>query len=129
MTFFFIFFMMTSFVLLPVAWILGIIDKATKKADEVSSKNKTLDLILFTVAGPVILFLDIMADGFYFWENNFRTGLNKIVVQHEKSRITNRTLKEVTLVCKQFTESKIKSVSTQQLIKIFRVQFRVLKHL
>ena len=113
MTFFFVFFLSVSFILLPIAWIFGILDKAIKKKEEEQITNPYVDLLVFCFFGPVILLLDLFADAYYFWANNFRTGLNKIVVQHDKSSITNHTLKMVTLSCRHFADNKIKSTSTQ----------------
>jgi len=78
-------------------------------------------VVLFVVLGIPILILDIIKDSYYFWVNNFRADLNKIIIVQEKSTITNKTLREVSLVCKQFSENKIKAVTSNALIKIFRL--------
>jgi len=44
-----------------------------------------LELFMFVLFGIFILAITLVADCFYFWKNNFRTKLKKIVVETEKS--------------------------------------------
>jgi len=128
MLIFFIAFIATSVILLPLAWIIGTIDKISNQSHE-RMYTKIREIILFIFAGPFILVADIMADILYFWKYNFRSDLNRIVIAQEKSTIKNKTLREVSLRCFQFAESKIKAVTTTQLIRIFRHQFKVQAHI
>jgi hypothetical protein len=50
-------------------------------------------LIVFVFSGILVLILDTLVDSFYFWINNFRTNLKKIVVENEKNNITYESLK------------------------------------
>jgi len=65
-------FIVVSIVLIPIAWIMGIIDKLKHP-----SKDKVDNIVnmLFFLIGPVILFFDVIADLYYFWLNNFRLDL------------------------------------------------------
>ena len=69
---FFAFFIVVSIVLIPIAWIMGIIDKIKHP-----SKDKLDNLVnmMFFLIGPVILVFDVIADLYYFWMNNFRQDL------------------------------------------------------
>jgi len=86
-------------------------------------------VLLFCCFGLPILIIDLFLDMAYFWINNFRRDLNKIIIVQEKSTITNKTLREVCLVCQQFSENKIKSVTSSALIKLFRIKFKVIPNI
>jgi len=120
----FVLFVATSILLLPFAWFVGVSDKLASPV-EGNPKRRNWNIGLFIGIGPLILCMDMIGDIIYFWKNNFRSNLNKIIIVQEKSTITNRTLREIGMVCKQFSENKIKSVTSNALIKIFRLQFQV----
>mmetsp|Transcript_28237 Transcript_28237/g.42738 ORF Transcript_28237/g.42738 Transcript_28237/m.42738 type:complete len:104 (+) Transcript_28237:2925-3236(+) len=84
---------------------------------------------MFAVLGIPILILDFLWDLWYFWANSFQQKLNKIIIVKEKSEITNKTLKEISIVAKQFIHHKIKSITLASMIKLFRLQFRVQSHI
>ena len=115
MSVFYLYFLASSLILIPPAWIFGTIRYA----------DSPVEMIIFAFCGPLILVLDVAMDSKEYWNYNFKTDLSKIVVDQPKSSITNRTIKEVTTVCQQFVDNKLKAVTTQQLIKIFRLHFEV----
>ena len=47
-----------------------------------------LGISFFIIFGFITLLLDLFTDCYYFWLNNFRTNLKKIVVESDKSNIT-----------------------------------------
>ena len=99
MLFTFFVFLAVSLALLPFAWIIGIIDK-TSNSEDTDKQKQTMNIIVFAVLGIPILMADMCVDAYYFWYNNFRNNLNKIIIIQEKSTITNKTLREISLVCK-----------------------------
>jgi len=94
----FVLFILVSILLIPIAWLVGIADKLSHSSEENNSK-RSLNILIFIFLGIPILILDLGADMYYFWMNNFRGNLNKIIIIQEKSTITNKTLREVSLVC------------------------------
>jgi hypothetical protein len=50
-------------------------------------------LAFFVFTGIFMLSLDVIADSYYFWVNNFRSDLKKIVVETEKNSITLESFK------------------------------------
>lgn len=126
----FSFFIIVSTVLIPFAWIAGIPDKIKSLGNNNSSiKQKLLNAGLFFFFGPLILFIDLMADMFYFWVYNFRTDLHKIIIEKEQSSITHRSLKEIMNICTKYSESKIKTTYTSQFIKSFRIKLKVVQNI
>jgi hypothetical protein len=67
---------------------------------------------LFLAFGPLVLFMDLMADMFYFWVYNFRIDLHKIIIEKEQSSVTHRSLKEIMNICTKYSENKIKTTYT-----------------
>jgi hypothetical protein len=64
-----------SIALIPLAWIIGIVDKMVSLAWQPNLHSKIMNNYSFIVLGPVILMFDVIADMYYFWINNFRTNL------------------------------------------------------
>ena len=91
--------------------------------------EKILNFGLFVPFGIPILIFDTIADLVYFWKNNFRTDLQKIIIQRENSTISHKSLREIMNICQQFSDMKIKSVNTGRLVKIFRKKFLVNQNL
>mmetsp|Transcript_12344 Transcript_12344/g.19178 ORF Transcript_12344/g.19178 Transcript_12344/m.19178 type:complete len:84 (-) Transcript_12344:1093-1344(-) len=67
-------FFIVSVVLIPVAWVVGVQDKMRSQSLETKEKLK------FMILGLFILLADFGADLYYFWLNNFRSDLNKIII-------------------------------------------------
>ena len=88
-----------------------------------------MNVYLFIPFGPVILLFDFFADLYYFWKNNFRTDLKKIIIEKEKTTVTHVSLKEFHQILANFQKAKIKSSFAAKYIEIFRRQFNVNKNL
>jgi len=65
-------FIVVSIVLIPLAWIIGTIDKIGTLSSLKSGDQKMMNFFIFIPFGPIILLMDVVADLYYFWENNFR---------------------------------------------------------
>ena len=68
-------FTVVSIVLLPIAWIVGCLDKFLSSDKKKSKSSAFLDKYTFYAFGMVILVLDVISDLYWFWKNNFRTDL------------------------------------------------------
>jgi hypothetical protein len=62
-----------SIILIPIAWIIGIIDKAKSIKPTDTGMDTIRNLGAFIVLGPLILVFDTCADSFYFWQMMFKT--------------------------------------------------------
>lgn len=80
---------------------------------------------MFALLGMPILTLDLFADFYYFWQNNFKSNLNKIIINQKKSTLASTSIKDIVNVCKKYSESEVRSVYTMDLVKTFRSSFRV----
>ena len=113
MLFAFAVFVATSFLLIPIAWFSGIIDKLNSLSD-LKTKQEKIELVyLFIPLGIPILILDSIADIFYFWKNNFRTNLKKIIIDREHSNLSHKTLRDFMKLCENLTNRKIKSIKSE----------------
>ena len=81
-------FAVVSIALIPFAWIMGIVDKLMSIGWITNSNEKLMNNYLFIPFGPVILALDVVADLYYFWINNFRQELKQIIIPKDESKIT-----------------------------------------
>ena len=129
MMFFFVVFLLISVVLIPAAWIIGIIDKVNNLQNMTSGTEKCMNLGIFVPFGIVILMFDTLVDLTYFWKNNFRDDLKKTIIVKEKSEITHMTIRNIIDICKRYSTSKIKSVHATTLIRSFRRRYRVNQNL
>lgn len=83
MMIFFSIFVLVTFALCPIAWIIAVIDKIKVFHLSKTNKEKILNLGIFIPFGLPIMFLNSIADIYYFWMNNFRTELQKIIILKE----------------------------------------------
>ena len=126
----FIFFLVISVILMPFAWLVGIPDKIKALSNSnIDGKEKVLNSVMFLFFGPLILILDLLADMFYFWVYNFRLDLHKIIIEKEQSSVTHRSLKEIINICTKYSESKIKTTYSAQMIKNFRTKCSVVQNI
>ena len=84
----FMVFVLVSVVLMPLAWVVGCIDKFTSRNSTYSSTDNVMNL-LFIPFGLVILSLDLLADIVYFWTNSFRQGLKLKIIEKETSLLNH----------------------------------------
>lgn len=82
-------------------------------------KEKAFNL-LFIPFGLPILCMDVIADMFYFWKNNFRSDLVKNIIERERTLISHKSIRETEKYIGKMNDNKMKSVSTEYLIKFFR---------
>ena len=68
-----LFFMIVSCALIPVAYIIGIVDKMKTLSTQKDPKSKVINNFIFIPLGIPILLFDTFADAMYFWKNNFRS--------------------------------------------------------
>ena len=64
-------FIVISVLLIPVAWIIGIIDKSKAIKPTDTSMDTLRNLGAFILLGPLILIFDCFADSYYFWQMMF----------------------------------------------------------
>jgi hypothetical protein len=76
MMIFFFLFAAVSFALIPIAYLVGIIDKIKSFNSQPSTMAKIQNNLLFFPFGIAILCVDVLFDLFYFWKNNFRATDN-----------------------------------------------------
>ena len=88
-----------------------------------------MNVFIFIPFGPAILFFDFIADLYYFWLNNFRVNLKKIIIEREKTTVTHYSIKEFHQILMNFQKAKIRSAFAQKYIEIFRRQFDVNQNL
>ena len=82
-----------SILLIPLAWIIGIVDKVKTILPTDTTKDIVMNLGLFILAGPLILLLDTFADVYYFWQVMFKTKMKQIIIEREKSTINHKSLR------------------------------------
>lgn len=79
----------------------------------------------FVILGIPSLTLNLMSDFFYFWANNFRSNLKKIIIEKTKSTLDHNSVREIKMQCAKYSDMKIKSVYSVDMVKTFRQQFLV----
>lgn len=80
----------------------------------------TLYVIFFGILGVPIMTLTLISDCVYFWINNFRFKLKKIVIDNEPSTISNQWIKKLKLLADKYAFNRIKAVFTIQFVSTFR---------
>jgi len=80
----------------------------------------------FFAFGLFYLVLDLFSDVYYFWLNNFKKGLKKIIIEVEDSTISHKSLREIEGICKKYSKAKIKSMHTKFILKHFSKRFNVI---
>lgn len=120
-------FIILSILLIPVAYVVGIIDKA--KHNKYHTKDDQMMNYCFYIFGFLFLLFDIFADVYYFWLNNFKTGLKKIIIEVEDSTISHISLREIEGICKKYSKAKIKAMHTKVILKHFRSRFNVIQNI
>jgi len=66
------------------------------------------------------MLLTLIGDGYYFWENSFRTKLKKIVIEREPSNITIESIKRIIFLCGKYMQNRIKGIYTIDYVKKLR---------
>ena len=94
----FVGFIAISVILIPFAYVKSIVFKLRALLTMKNSTQKNLreaiyGFVFFVLTGILMLLADVFADSYYFWKNNFRSDLKKIVVDTEKNNITIESFK------------------------------------
>lgn len=88
MLIFFAVFVAVSALLIPLAWIIGIIQKVSNISDmNMTFNQKVINVGIFIPFGPIILSLDLLSDMVYFWKNSFRKNLKTNTIDIEDHQI------------------------------------------
>lgn len=131
MMFFFVIFVVSSVVLIPVAYVVCIFDKLKTIDQQPNLMEKIKNNFSFLPFGLIILSFDVLADMFYFWKNNFRPmeDLKQIIIIKEKSTISHKSIREIQNNCVKYNMHKIKTVNTATIVKNFSKQLDVMQNL
>jgi len=79
----------------------------------------------YAAFGVPILLLNLFADFYYFWQNNFRSNLKKIIIEKTKSTLSSTSIKDIVNLCNKYAEQKIRSIYSIDFVKTFRSSFSV----
>ena len=88
----FFFFLIGSIMMAPFAYVKGIYMKiglamgSAKREDRIKNWRS---FFLFLAFGMPILTINLFTDFYYFWMNNFRSNLKKIIIFMETSKLTS----------------------------------------
>lgn len=121
-------FFVGSIIMMPFAYLKALVNKGHKfmKATTMNEKGMAAaQLLLFTVLGIPFLLLGMATDFYYFWKNNFRTNLKKIIIQKIDSSLTNESTRTMKLLTFKYVDLKIKSVYSQDMVKTFRQMYSI----
>lgn len=122
------FFSVCSLVMVPFAYCRAIatkggrVGKAVTPADMIKA---SINFVVFVSLGPVLLTIGMLSDFYYFWANNFRTTLKKIIIERKSSSLTNESIRQLNLLCSRYSSLKIKSLYSMDYVKTFRNRFLV----
>ena len=125
MLFSFAVFLITSFMLIPFAWVVGIIDKLSSLSNLRTHQEKIVNVYLFIPFGIPILLFDFVADIFYFWKNNFKLHLKKIIIERTRTELNHKALKDFMKLCENLTNQGIKSIKSESMLKILQSKFKL----
>jgi len=120
----FILFFIISCLLTPIAYVKSVVIK-TKLVFQsgISTSQMVLyafNLLMFIVLGLPMMYLTFLMDCVYFWINNFRVNLKKIVIEREPSTITMSWIKKIKLIAAKYAFNRIKAIYTIEYVKKFR---------
>lgn len=119
----FLVFLVAPDVLLPFAYLKSLL----YKLKEILNSQTTLyyaksiaEIVFFLILGLPVSLLIFITDCFYFWKNNFRDNLKKIVIEREPSTITNYSIYKIKKLCEKYTSHRIKVVFSMDYAKKLR---------
>lgn len=124
----YVMFLAGSIVMTPFAFVKSLIFKFQQVMSARSTKEQALKMAMFIVyaaLGLPILVLALFADFYYFWQNNFRSNLKKIIIEKTKSTLSSTSIKDIVNLSNKYAEQKIRSVYSIDLVKTFRTSFNV----
>lgn len=99
-------FVLVSALLLPFAYLKSLVVKIRlifrSSQTTYEMTVSALNFLLFLLTGLPIMFMTSLVDCYYFWENNFREQLNKIVIENEPSTISSDSVKRILFLCNKY---------------------------
>lgn len=84
-----------------------------------------LMLAVYVVMGLPCLIAGILSDFVYFWANNFRSNLKKIIIVRAESTITSESIRSFTLFCAKYNIEKIRAIHCQDTIRTMRQKYLI----
>ena len=82
-------------------------------------------VLSYAVVGIPNLLAGIMTDFFYFWANNFRSNLKKIIIVRKESTITNESIRSFTNFCSKYNEEKVRAIYCKDTVKTMRQKYLI----
>lgn len=128
----YVIFLVGSCMMIPFAYLKSTAMKAQAlmKANLLNEKIiGGLKLLCFIVFGIPILLINQISDFYYFWANNFRSNLKLIIIERQKSTLTNDSVRQLTMLCQRYSSQKIKSILSHDFVKTFRQKFLVIENI
>ena len=92
----YVIFLAGSCIMIPLAYLKSVAMKAQNlmKANELNQKILNgVRLMIFIVFGIPILLINQVSDFYYFWANNFRSNLKLIIIERQRSSLTNESVR------------------------------------
>ena len=83
------------------------------------------EILVFVAVGIPLQIMGLGSDFYYFWANNFRSNLKQIIIVRKQSKVTNDTIRMLTMFCSNYNHEKIKALKCVSTIKIFRERQQV----
>lgn len=121
-------FLICSCAMIPFAFLKTLLIKAQSimRAPSVLEKLMTLWWVLcYMVMGIPNLVFGILTDFFYFWANNFRSNLKKIIIVRKESTITNESIRFFTNFCSKYNEEKVRAIYCKDTVKTMRQKYLI----
>ena len=103
----YVMFLCGSIVMTPFAFVKSLIFKFQQVMSARSTKEQVIKLTMFlsfAALGLPILILALFADFYYFWMNNFRSNLKKIIIEKTKSTLTSTSIKDIVNLSNKYAE-------------------------
>ena len=88
--------------MIPFAFMKPLILKCQKLLKAQTLKTRVIafiELLFYACFGLPFLFATIFSDFYYFWANNFRSNLKKIIIERKKSTLQNRAIRQIKDYC------------------------------
>jgi len=125
-------FLISSLILIPFAYLKSLINKFQMfmKASDVKEKGICLtNFLMFGALGLPLLAANLITDFIYFWKNNFRSNLKKIIIERPRSSLSSLSIRQIKDYCNRYNFQKIRSVYTSASVKSFREKFTVIQNI
>lgn len=116
-------FLIVSAFLLPFAYIKSLVFKIQQifRAQNSSEMIKrTFVVVEFGFFGLLMMTLTFIADSIYFWINNYRVKLKKIIIDQEPNILSMSWIKKLNLLATKYAHHRIKSIYTIKFVSKFR---------